>query len=158
MKKIWIAVILGLAVPIGVLGSTFGYKVTYDGGSAGNVNAGTEVKIYISGDQIRFAKNGRDVLGIPVSSVTEVSYGQSVHRKFGAAAQPNLVSVVSNVVMAINRSKKEYVGLSWVDGDKKFGLSMQCDKNNYGDVLAFLEEITGKRAVDSDAVLIAGRS
>ena len=42
----------------------------------------------------------------------------------------------------------------WADGDKKGGFDMQCDKNDYRGVLAGLEGVTGKKAVDSDAMTV----
>ena len=30
--------------------------------------------------------------------------------------------------MALSKSKKHFVGLTWADGDKKGGLAMQCDR------------------------------
>jgi len=50
--------------------------------------------------------------------------------------------------------EKHYVGLTWVDGDKKGGFAMQCDKSDYRGVLAGLEGISGKKAVDSDALTV----
>ena len=51
--------------------------------------------------------------------------------------------------MALTKSKKHFVGLTWADGDKKGGFAMQCDKNDYRGVLAGLEGVTGKKAVDA---------
>jgi hypothetical protein len=42
--------------------------------------------------------------------------------------------------------------LTWVDGDKKGGFAMQCDKSDYRGVLAGLEGISG--TVDSDALTV----
>ena len=53
-----------------------------------------------------------------------------------------------------NKSKKHYVGLTWADGDKKGGLAIQCDKNEYRGILAVLEGVTGKKAVNSDAMTV----
>jgi len=55
--------------------------------------------------------------------------------------------------MALSKSKKHFVGLTWADGDKKGGLATQCDKNEYRGILAGLEGITGKN-VDSDAMTV----
>ena len=44
--------------------------------------------------------------------------------------------------------------LTWTDGDKKGGFAMQCDKNEYRGVLAGLEGVTGKKAVNSDAMTV----
>jgi len=54
--------------------------------------------------------------------------------------------------MALSKSKKHFVGITWADGDKKGGFAMQCDKNDYRGVLAGLEGVTGKKATDSDAM------
>jgi hypothetical protein len=56
--------------------------------------------------------------------------------------------------MALTKSKKHYVGLTWADGDKKGGLAIQCDKNDYRGVLTALEGVTGKTAVNSDAMTV----
>jgi hypothetical protein len=43
--------------------------------------------------------------------------------------------------------------LPW-SGHKKGGFAMQCDKNEYRGVLAGLEGVTGKKAVNSDAITV----
>jgi hypothetical protein len=39
-------------------------------------------------------------------------------------------------------------------GEKKGGFVMQCDKNDYRGILLGLEGVTGKKAVDSDAMTV----
>lgn len=56
--------------------------------------------------------------------------------------------------MALTKSKKHYVGLTWADGDKKGGFAMQCDEKEYRGILAALEGVTGKKAVDSDTMTV----
>jgi len=46
------------------------------------------------------------------------------------------------------------IGLIWADGDKKGGLALQCDKNDYRGILAGLEGVSGKKAVDSETMTI----
>jgi hypothetical protein len=99
-------------------------------------------------------KDKTEVITIPASAVTEISYGQDVHRRVGAAIGLAIVSFGIGALMALTKSKKHYVGLTWADGDKKGGFAMQCDKNDYRAVLAGLEGITGKKAVDSDAMTV----
>ena len=55
---------------------------------------------------------------------------------------------------ALSKSKKHFVGLTWAAGDAKGGFAMQCDKNDYRGVLAGLEGVTGKKAVDSEAMTV----
>ena len=56
--------------------------------------------------------------------------------------------------MALTKSKKHFVGLTWANGDQKGGLAMQCDKDDYRGVLTGLEGITGKKAVDSATLTV----
>ncbi len=153
MRKIF-AVLLCLVIPIGVMAGDNGYKVTYDGGSITDAKAGTGMKLLIDANQIRLVKDQANVVTIPASAVTEISYGQDVHRRVGAAIGLAVVSLGIGALMALTKSKKHYVGLTWADGDKKGGFAMQCDKNDYRGVLAGLEGVTGKKAVDSDAMTV----
>jgi hypothetical protein len=91
---------------------------------------------------------------IPASSVTEISYGQDVHRRVGAAIGLAVISFGVGALMALTKSKKHFVGLTWVNGDQKGGFAMQCDKNDYRGLLAGLEGVTGKKAVDSAAMTV----
>jgi len=153
MNKL-LAIILCFAIPLTVLAADNAYKVTYDGGSIADTKAGTSMKLYIDASQIRLVRDKADVITIPASSITEISYGQDVHRRVGAAIGLAVVSLGIGALMALTKSKKHYVGLTWVDGDKKGGFAMQCDKNDYRGVLAGLEGVTGKKAVDSDAMTV----
>lgn len=153
MKQL-IAVILCMAIPATLLAGDGGYKVSYDGGSLPDTKAGTSVKLYIEGNQIRFAKDTGTLITIPATSVTEISYGQDVHRRVGAAVGLAVVSLGVGALMALTKSKKHYVGLTWADGDKKGGLAMQCDKSEYRGILAGLEGVTGKKAVNSEAMTV----
>jgi CxxC motif-containing protein (DUF1111 family) len=130
------------------------YKVMYDGGSLPDLKAGTNMKLYIDSNQIRLTKDKADVVTIPASAVTEISYGQDVHRRIGAAIGIGVVTLGVGALMALTKSKKHFVGLTWADGDKKGGFAMQCDKNDYRGVLTGLEGITGKKAVDSTALTV----
>ena len=148
------AIVLCLAIPMSVFASDNGYKVTYDGGSVADAKAGTGMKLFIDSNQVRLVREKGDVITIPASAVTDISYGQDVHRRVGAAIGIAVVSFGIGALMALTKSKKHYVGLTWVDGDKKGGFAMQCDKNDYRGVLAGLEGVTGKKAVNSDAMTV----
>ncbi|MGD1024485.1 MAG: hypothetical protein ABR880_16985 [Candidatus Sulfotelmatobacter sp.] len=153
MKRL-LVVALCLAVPLMVFAGDNGYKVIYDGGSIPDTKAGTGMKLFIEQNQVRLVKDKAGVVTIPASAVTEISYGQDVHRRVGAAIGLAVVSLGIGALMALTKSKKHFVGLTWVDGDKKGGFAMQCDKNDYRGVLAGLEGVTGKKAVDSDAMTV----
>jgi hypothetical protein len=153
MKSL-VTIILCVAIPLTIFASDNGYKITYDGGSIPDVKAGTGMKLIIEANQVRLVRDKGEVISIPSSAITEISYGQDVHRRIGAAIGLAVISLGIGALMALTKSKKHFVGLTWVDGDKKGGFAMQCDKNDYRGVLAGLEGVTGKRAVDSDAMTV----
>src|ERR1700684_2274430 len=147
-----IVIVVCLAVPLMVYAGDGGYKVTYDGGSISDTKAGTTMKLFIDQNQGRLVKDKTEVVTIPASAVTEISYGQDVHRRVGAAIGLAVVSLGIGALMALTKSKKHFVGLTWDDNGKKGGVACQADKNEYRGILAGLEGITGKKAVDSDAM------
>jgi hypothetical protein len=153
MKRL-LAVALCLIVPATLFAGDNSYKVAYDGGSVPDIKAGVGLKLYIDSNQIRFVRDKTDVVTIPASSVTEISYGQDVHRRVGAAIGLAVVTLGIGALMALTKSKKHFIGLTWANGDQKGGFAMQCDKNDYRGVLAGLEGITGKKAVDSEALTV----
>jgi hypothetical protein len=153
MKRV-LAMVLCVVVPTAMIAAQSGYNVTYDGGSIPDTKAGTGLKLYIDGNQVRFMKGKADFVTIPATSITEISYGQDVHRRVGAAIGLAVISFGIGALMALTKSKKHFVGLTWANGDAKGGFAMQCDKNEYRGILAGLEGITGKKAVDSDAMTV----
>jgi len=152
--KQFLAVLLCLVIPVAVFGGEVGYKVTYDGGSLPDIKSGTGLHLFIDQDRVRFVRDGKEVANVPAAAITEVSYGQDVHRRIGTAIGIGVVSFGLGALMAFSKSKKHFVGVTWADGDKKGGLAMQCDKNEYRGILAGLEGISGKKAVDSSTMTV----
>jgi hypothetical protein len=154
MKRI-LALFLCLLVPTIVFASSSnGYKVIYDGGSVPNIKTGAKLEMTLGEKDIHFLQNGHEIKVIPAAAITEISYGQDVHRRIGTAIGLAVVSLGVGALMALSKSKKHFVGLTWQDGDQKGGFAMQCDKNDYRGELQALEGITGKKAVDSDAMTV----
>jgi hypothetical protein len=151
-----IAVILCLIIPAALVASESQptFRVKYDGGSLQNAKAGDDLKVYIDSNSVRIMRGKTEIANILPSTITEISYGQDVHRRVGAAIGLAVVSFGIGALMALTKSKKHFVGLTWADGDKKGGFAMQCDKNDYRGVLAALEGVTGKKPVDSDAMTV----
>ena len=118
---------LCFAIILALFAADKGYNVTYDGGSLPDTKAGAGLKMYIDARQVRFVKDNIELAKIPSSAITEISYGQDVHKS---------------------------VGLTWASGDQKGGLAVQCDKNDYRSVLAELEGIAGRKAVNSESVTV----
>jgi hypothetical protein len=129
-----------------------GFAVKYDGGTINDLKTGTDIRISPSGTTITITDGKKDLISIPAASITEISYGQDVHRRVGAAIGLAVISFGVGALMALTKSKKHFIGLTWATGDVKGGFAMQCDKNDYRGLLAALEGLTGKKAVDSDAM------
>jgi len=149
-----VALFLCLFFPVSVIAGDNSYKIAYDGGSIQNLKAGTEMHIFLDGNNIRIVRDKTDVAVIPASAVTEISYGQDVHRRVGAAIGVAVVSLGIGALLALSKSKKHFIGLTWDDAGKKGGFAFQASKNDYRGLLAGLEGITGKKAIDSDAMTV----
>jgi hypothetical protein len=153
MKRI-LAVLMCALFPLTAFAGDNGYKIAYDGGSIQNAKAGTGMKLFIDGSNIRIMKDKTEIAVVPASAVTEISYGQDVHRRVGAAIGVAVISLGVGALLALTKSKKHFIGLTWDDAGKKGGFAFQADKNDYRGLLAGLEGVTGKKAVDSEAMTV----
>ena len=128
-----------------------GYKVKYSGGSLAAIKGGDELTLFLEPSTIRLKHKKDDALSISPKAVTEISYGQEVHRRIGTAAGIAVVTLGVGAIVAFSKSKKHYIGVTWDDGKgQKGGLSLQCDKNEFRGLLAAFSGVTGKKAVDAD--------
>jgi hypothetical protein len=141
----FLAFVLAVLMPLSIVASDNSYKVVYDGGSLTDLKAGTDLHMFIAADRVRFVRDGKEVATVPTSAITEISYGQDVHRRVGTAVAVGVFTLGLGALTALSKSKKHFVGLTWADGDKKGGLAMQCDKNEYRGILAGLEGGPGRR-------------
>lgn len=153
MKKL-LAILLCFAFSCSAFAGDNSYKIIYDGGSLPNAKTGTDMKLFLDGSNVRIMNGKVEIIIIPASSITEISYGQDVHRRVGAAIGVAVVSLGIGALLALSKSKKHYVGLTWDNVGKKGGIAFQANKNDYRGLLAGLEGITGKKAVDSDAMTV----
>jgi len=149
-----IAILLCVLFPLSAFAGEFSYKIIYDGGSLPDSEPGTDMKLFIEGTNIRIMRGGSEVAVIPATSVTEISYGQDVHRRVGAAIGVAVVSFGLGALLALSKSKKHFVGITWDNNGQKGGVAFQADKNDYRGLLAGLEGITGKKAVDSETMTV----
>jgi hypothetical protein len=149
-----LALLLCFLVPATVFASDNSYKVVYDGGSLPDIKSGTSANLFLTPDAIRIVHDKTELVSIPPAAITEISYGQDVHRRVGAAIGLAVISFGIGALMALSKSKKHFVGLTWAIGDQKGGCALQLDKNEYRGILTALEGVTGKKAVDSDALTV----
>ncbi len=152
--KALLAALLCLVVPSVAFAADNNYKVSYDGGSIQSIKSGSSAGLTIEPTQIRLIKDKKDVVVVPASSITEISYGQDVHRRVGAAVGLAVVTFGLGALLALSKSKKHFIGVTYANGDQKGGFVMQCDKDEYRGILMALEGITGKKSVNSDAMTV----
>ena len=154
MMKKSIAVLLCVILPVvfALASTKDGYEVKYSGGSLPTtVKSGDDLRLAVSGTEIKVTNSkGEMLLTLPPAAVTDLSYGQEVHRRIGTAAGLAVVSLGIGALVAFSKSKKHYVGITWDNNGVKGGLALQVDKNEYRGVLTALEGVTGKKAVDTD--------
>ncbi|MGO9259846.1 MAG: hypothetical protein ACLQU1_26575 [Bryobacteraceae bacterium] len=69
----------------------------------------------------------------------------------GTAVAVGIITLGPGALIALSKSKKHYIGFIFDDGrGKKGGLVVQADKNQYRGLIAALEGLTGKKAIDTD--------
>jgi hypothetical protein len=114
----------------------------------------SDLKLCIDGKQVRLVKGKTDALVVPATAITEVTYGQDVHRRVGAAIGLAVVSFGIADLWQLTKSKKHYVGVTWDNGGSNGGFAVQADKSDYRGLLIGLEGVSGKQAVNSDAMTV----
>jgi hypothetical protein len=111
MKKT-LSIFLCILFPISAFAGDNSYKIVYDGGSVAGAKAGSDMKLYIEDTSIRIVKDKTDVAVIPAAAITEISYGQDVHRRVGAAIGIGVFTLGIGALMALSKSKKHFVGIT----------------------------------------------
>ena len=147
VKKL-ISVLIVLVTPVTILARDNYFKLTYDGGSLPRAKVGTVIKLYVATNQIRFEMEREDWITVPANAITEIRHSQDVQRRPGSANADRSAPGASGP--AVRKSKKQYIGLTWAEGERAGGLSMQCDKSECGSVLTALEGLTGIKPMNSE--------
>ena len=152
VSRALVSSVLCFALPVATFAaeSQVGYSVTYSGGSLPDVKGGEGLKLYLDATRVRLTRKAHEIVAIPAPSITEVSYGEEVHHRIGTAAGLAVVSLGIGALVAFSKSKKHYIGITWADSNAKGGIVLQVDKNEYRGLLAALEGVSGKTAVDTD--------
>jgi len=119
-----------------------GYKVTYYGGAIPFIKTGASLVLFMEGSQIRLTSDKKSILTIPVSSISEISYGHVSYQRTG--------DVIMGPLGLRNKPQKHLVSLTWSDGNLKGGLVIECGKNDYRGILISLESVSGKKETNSD--------
>ena len=105
----------------------------------------------IAEDKVVIAQGDRQ-FAVPIDSITDISYGADVRRRFGAS--------VLGVVPAVHLDKTErhYIGMTWTresdDGGKPSSVQavLKLSSAECRNFLAALERLTGRKAVNTGKV------
>lgn len=126
-------------------GNTFA-KVRYNGGSIPSKVDPKEWdnKLTVTPDAITLALKDGAKVEIPPKSVTSLSYGQEAHRRVGTMIA--LAVLVAPVALfgLFHKTRLHYIGIQYNKPDqKKVGILLQGDKDNYRAILVALQGVTG---------------
>ena len=141
-------------------GVRFGMK--YEGGSLA-LDQHDGLKTYITKDEVVVVQ-GKQRFVIPVKNITEISYGNDVHRRVGAAVGVGIVSFGLGALMLLVKTKKHYVGVIWTDKNanngetSKGGVVFKVGKGEYRGFMSALEGVSGLKAVNADTTGSGGTS
>ena len=133
-----------------------------------------KLTVYVGRDEVVLLQ-GKLRFAVPVKNITEASYGNDVHRRVGAAVGVGLVTLGVGALLLLVKTKKHYVGIVWTDklsaaetvGESgvaipvsagKGGVVFKVGKGDYRRFMTALEGMTGKQAVNADAVGSGGTS
>lgn len=152
------------------------FPMKYEGGSL-PLDQHDKLTTYVSKDEVVLVQ-GKQRFAVPVKDITEVSYGNDVHRRVGAAVGVGLVTLGVGALLLLVKTKKHYVGVVWTDASEatevvegsgvsntalarssgKGGVVFKVGKGDYRGFISALEGMTGKHAINADAVGSGGTS
>jgi hypothetical protein len=140
-----IAMILCLSILTYGQGNTF-KKIRYQGGSIPSTVKPDDWKntLIVTSDEITFSFKDGKTHKVDPKRVTGLSYGQEAHRRVGTMIALAVLVAPLALFGLFHKTRKHYIGIEWQEeGDKKGGVLLQADKDNYRAVLMALRGVTG---------------
>jgi hypothetical protein len=140
-----ISAVLVLSVLTYGQGNTFN-KVRYNGGSIASTVKPDDWKntLIVDSDKITFKFKDGVVKEVDPKKVTGLSYGSEASRKIKTIIVLAVLLTPIALFGLFHKNRKHFVGIEWnEEGDKKGGVLLQGDKNNYKGMLMALRGVTG---------------
>jgi hypothetical protein len=151
----------------------------YEGGSL-PLSQHDKLDTFVGKDEVVLVQ-GKKRFVIPVKDITEVSYGNDVHRRVGLAAGVAVLTLGVGALLLLVKTKKHYVGIVWTDKPtatetpkaamvttpakaattetaNKGGIVFKVGKGDYRGFMASIEGVAGIKAVNADLVGSGGTS
>lgn len=148
MRIIFISIFLliALCIPIGAQHNVF--NVRYLGGS---VQTKTDKedwnnKLTILSDELRLELKDGQKISIDPKSVSSISYGREATRHVARWVTLGVLVTPLALMGLLNENVQHYVSIEYdLTENKRGGVLIQADKDNYRNVLALLRGATGKQ-------------
>ena len=116
-----------------------GVKAQFMGGTLAGVSAKSGARLDLTSSEALAFRCGTVELRIPFQKINTLEYGQTVSRRYAAAA---LISPV----LLLSKSRRHFVTIGYLDGEsRQQALVLRVEKGDIRWVLASLEARTGRR-------------
>jgi hypothetical protein len=151
MNRTHLVAILGTVVlSTASLASGMGFQVVYNGGSIQNLKPGTHVSFRVEGRQLHVVDGDSEVATVPTSAISGISFHDDAATRPSDAARVQATNVGYSDAMNLTPANHRSVIVTWADGDRKGGFALQCEPTECPLVLAALQGVSGKQALDLD--------
>jgi len=98
----------------------------------------------VTSETIAFKLKDGQAVEIPTRNVTGLSYGQEAHRRVGTMIALGILVAPLALFGLFHKTRLHFIGIEYTTPDnKKAGLLLQGDKNNYRGILMALKSSTG---------------
>jgi hypothetical protein len=120
-------------------------KVRYQGGSVSSTVKPDDWNntLTVAPELITLKLKDGKVQDIDPKKVTGMSYGQEAHRRVGTMIVLAVLLTPLALFGMLHKTRKHFIGVEWTDGDKKNGVLLQGDKDNYRGILMALRGVSG---------------
>ena len=140
-----VTIVLIVSILANGQGNTF-KKIRYQGGSVASTVKPDDWHntLTVTPEAITFKFKDGKVETVNPKDVTGLSYGQEAHRRVGTMIALAVLVAPLALFGLFHKTRKHYVGIEWkLSDDKKGGVLLQADKDNYRAVLMALRGVTG---------------
>jgi hypothetical protein len=140
-----LATLLSISILAYGQGNTF-TRIRYQGGSVPSTVKSDDWKntLIVTSDEITLKLKDGNVAKIDPKRVTGLSYGQEAHRRVGTMIALAVLVAPLALFGLFHKTRKHYIGIEWQEeGDKRGGVLLQADKDDYRGVLMALRGVTG---------------
>ena len=140
-----VAIALSISVLTYGQGNTF-TRIRYNGGSVATTVKSDDWHntLVVTPDEISLTLKDGKVEKIDPKRVTGLSYGQEAHRRVGTMIALAVLLAPLALFGLFHKTRLHYIGIEYTSADdKKGGVLLQADKDNYKGVLMALRGVTG---------------